>query len=63
MLVGCFGINGPLRQLISLYRAVSQREGERREKKIVATIGFTEILKTPKLTVGYCETSQIRLIT
>ena len=32
----CFGLNGPLRQYFSLYRAVSQREGERtdrREKK------------------------------
>ena len=31
-LVGCFGFNGPLRQYFSLYRAVSQREGERVEK-------------------------------
>ena len=30
--VGCFGFNGPLRQYFSLYRAVSQREGEREEK-------------------------------
>ena len=30
-LVGCFGFNGPLRQYFSLYRAVSQREGERIE--------------------------------
>ena len=29
---GCFGFNGPLRQYFSLYRAVSQREGERRER-------------------------------
>ena len=29
ILVGCFGFNGPLRQYFSLYRAVSQREGER----------------------------------
>ena len=39
-LVGCFGLNGPFRQYFSLYRAVSQREGEekrndRREKKNV----------------------------
>ena len=27
-----FGFNGPLRQYFSLYRAVSQREGERGEK-------------------------------
>ena len=32
-LVGCFGLNGPLRQYFSLYRAVSQREGEREEKE------------------------------
>ena len=32
-LVGCFGFNGPLRQYFSLYRAVSQREGEREEKR------------------------------
>ena len=31
-LVGCFGFKGPLRQYFSLYRAVSQREGERGEK-------------------------------
>ena len=31
-LVGCLGFNGPLRQYFSLYRAVSQREGERGEK-------------------------------
>ena len=31
-LVGCFGFNGPLRQYFSLYRAVSQREGERGEE-------------------------------
>ena len=30
--VSCFGFNGPLRQYLSLYRAVSQREGERRER-------------------------------
>ena len=31
-LVACFGFNGPLRQYFSLYRAISQREGEREEK-------------------------------
>ena len=31
-LVGCLGFNGPLKQYFSLYRAVSQREGERGEK-------------------------------
>ena len=31
--VGCFGLNGPLRQHLSLYRAVSQREGEKRREK------------------------------
>ena len=33
-LVGCFGFNGPLRQYFSLYRAISQREGEREERRI-----------------------------
>ena len=32
-LVGCFGLNDPLRQYVSLYRAVSQREGGRKEKR------------------------------
>ena len=31
-LVGCFGLNALLRQYFSLYRAVSQRDGERKEK-------------------------------
>ena len=31
-LVGGFGLNSPLRQYFSLYQAVSQREGERKEK-------------------------------
>ena len=31
-LVGRFEFNGPLRQYFSLYRAVSQRKGERGEK-------------------------------
>ena len=31
-LVGCFGLSGPLKQYFSLYRAVSQREGERGER-------------------------------
>ena len=33
-LVGCFELNGPLRRYFSLYRAVSQREGERGKKRI-----------------------------
>ena len=32
-LVGCFGLNGPLRQYFSLYRAVSQRQGERNDRR------------------------------
>ena len=31
-LIDCFGLNDPLRQYFSLYRAVSQREGDRKEK-------------------------------
>ena len=33
LLVGCFGLNDPLRQYFSLYQAVSQREGDRKEKR------------------------------
>ena len=33
LLVGCFGFSGPLRKYFSLYRAVSQREGEGKEKR------------------------------
>ena len=32
-LVGCSGFNGPLRQYFSLYRAVSQKDEERGEKR------------------------------
>ena len=32
-MVGCFGLNGPLRQYFSLYRAVSQRERERKRRE------------------------------
>ena len=31
-LVGCFGLNGPLRQYFSLYRAVSQREAKKEKR-------------------------------
>ena len=47
-LVGWFGVNGPLRQYFSLYRTVSQREGERKERKNVQT--------TPTRT--YCKCSR-----
>ena len=33
LVVWCFGFHAPLRQYFSLYRAVSQREGERKEKR------------------------------
>ena len=33
-LVCCFGLNGPLKQYFVLYRAVSQREGERKREII-----------------------------
>ena len=32
LLAGCFRLNGPLRQYFSLYRAVSQRGGEKKER-------------------------------
>ena len=54
-LVGCFGLKGPLRQYFSLYRAVSQREGERREmideRKNVRTTScptLIQISRTPR---------------
>ena len=31
-MVGCLGFHGPVRQYFSLYRAVFQREAERKEK-------------------------------
>ena len=48
-LVGCFGFNGPLRQYFSLYRAVSQREGERGER----IDGSKNVQTTPTRT--YCK--------
>ena len=33
----CFGFNDPLRQYFNLYRAISQREGERKRELIVET--------------------------
>ena len=54
--VGCFGFNGPLRQYFRLYRAVSQREGDRGEKKKMRV----KMSKQPP-PVGPCPTiSQIR---
>ena len=48
-LVGCFGLNGSLRQYFSLYRAVSQREGERGERTDVSK----NVQTTPTRT--YCK--------
>ena len=48
-LVGCFGFNGPLRQYFSLYRAVSQSEGERGER-----IGESKNVQTTP-TRTYCK--------
>ena len=42
-LVGCFGFNGPLRQYFSLYRAVSQREGEREDFGLLVVLGLTAL--------------------
>ena len=50
-IVGCFGFNGPLRQYFSLYRAVSQSEGERGER----IDDSKNILTTPTRT--YCKHS------
>ena len=46
-LVVCFGFNGPLRQYFSLYRAFSQREGERGER--------TDESKNLQTTRTYCK--------
>ena len=43
ILVGCFGLNGPLRQYFSLYRTVSQRERER--DWLVGCFGFNCLLR------------------
>ena len=42
----CFGFNGPLRQYFSLYRAVSQREGERQGLE-TAHLAYTYICGKP----------------
>ena len=42
-LVGCFGFNGLLRQYFSLYRAVSQREGERGDLVGWLVLGLTAL--------------------
>ena len=52
-LVGCLGFNGPLRQYFSLYRAVSQREGDKRREMIDES---TNIQTTPTRT--YCKRSR-----
>ena len=57
ILVGCFGLNGPLRQYFSLYRAVSQREGERAEKRIDESKNVQTTPTTPTTSaVGPCPT-------
>ena len=66
-LVGCFGFNGPLRQYFSLYRAVSQRGGERGkridESKNVQTTPSRTYCKRnrPLLLLLYCFTSTVNI--
>ena len=61
-LVGCFGLNVPLRQYFSLYRAVSHRERERKKKEMTDERKMSK-QPSPKPTasaVGPCPTvSQI----
>ena len=45
--VGCLGFNGPLRQYFSLYRAISQREGERGEKGLMRVKIFKQLAPAP----------------
>ena len=54
-LVGCLGFNGPLRQYVSLYRAVSQREGERERRERIEE-ETKNVQTTPTRT--YCERSR-----
>ena len=54
-LVGCFGFNGPLRQYFSLYRAVSQREGEREKIEKSKTVQTTPPAPTASA-IGPCPT-------
>ena len=51
-LIDCFGFNGPFRQYFSLYRTVSQRQGERKEK-----IGESKNVQTTP-TRTYCKRSR-----
>ena len=57
LLVDCFGFNGSFSQYLSLYRAVSRREEERKEMMI----GERKIKSTPSAptasTVGLCPTA------
>ena len=55
-LVGCFGFNGPLRQYFSLYRAVSHREGDRRERIDESKNVQTTPTAPTASTVGPCPT-------
>ena len=56
-MVGCFGVNGPLRQYFSLYRAVSQRAGEREEKSVVRVKTSKQSPPAPTTSaVGPCPT-------
>ena len=61
-LVGCLGFNGPLRQYFSLYRAVSQRKGEKGEKREMRVKMSKQPPPAPTASaVGPCPTiSQIR---
>ena len=54
-LVGCFGLNGPLRQYFSLYQAVSQRQGEREGRDESKRVQTTPPAPTASA-VGPCPT-------
>ena len=60
-LVGCFGFSGRLRQYFNLYRAVSQREGERGERIEEGKMSKQPPPAPTASAVGPCPTiSQIR---
>ena len=55
-LVGCFGFNGLLRQYFSLYRAVSQREGERGSFLLSSILSLLSpsLWETARYRLKYC---------
>ena len=60
-LVCCFGFNGPLRRYFSLYRAVSQRDGERKEKRFYSILFYPITLEGGRGTTDEFATTPFHL--